>query len=64
MASDDEQPRAADDRSMCTPCRGTGKLISNLGGDAHEVVCPWCGGLGKFESGRDAQSSGPADQRN
>ncbi len=64
MASDEQQKPAAEDRSACTPCRGTGKLMSNLGGDPHEVVCPWCGGLGKFESGRDAQSAGPADTGN
>ncbi len=30
----------------CSPCRGTGKVISNKGGDAHDVTCPWCGGTG------------------
>jgi DnaJ-class molecular chaperone len=42
-------------RSECTPCRGTGRLISNLGGEAHEVTCPWCGGSGRFVQGRNAQ---------
>ena len=37
-------------------CRGTGKVISNLGGSAHEVTCPWCGGDGVFHPGRDAQN--------
>jgi DnaJ-class molecular chaperone len=55
------QPRQTDeDRSGCTPCRGTGRLISNLGGQPHEVSCPWCGGTGKFVSERDAQES-PAE---
>lgn len=49
------------DRRRCTPCRGTGKLISTLGGTAHEVTCPWCGGAGVFVPGRDAQSEGPAE---
>ena len=40
----------------CTPCRGTGKVTSALGGERHEVTCPWCGGSGRFEAGRDAQS--------
>jgi DnaJ-class molecular chaperone len=48
------------DRSTCTPCRGSGHLISNLGGEPHEVVCPWCGGTGRFQPGRDAQQS-PAE---
>jgi DnaJ-class molecular chaperone len=30
----------------CMPCRGTGKVISNLGGKASTVVCPWCEGEG------------------
>jgi len=43
------------DRTVCTPCRGTGRLLSNLGGTQHQVTCPWCGGTGRFEAGRDAQ---------
>jgi DnaJ-class molecular chaperone len=46
---------AEEDRSVCTPCRGTGRLLSNLGGEQHEVPCPWCDGSGHFEPGRDAQ---------
>jgi DnaJ-class molecular chaperone len=52
---------AAEDRSACTPCRGTGRLVSNLGGEPHEVPCPWCGGSGRFDPGRDAQEH-PAEQ--
>jgi DnaJ-class molecular chaperone len=52
---------AEEDRSVCTPCRGTGRLISNLGGEPHEVTCPWCVGSGRFEAGRDAQER-PAEQ--
>ena len=29
---------------ICTPCRGTGRLTSGLGGQPHEVQCPWCRG--------------------
>ena len=50
-----------EDRSVCSPCRGTGRLVSNLGGEPHEVACPWCGGTGRFEPGRDAQEH-PAEQ--
>jgi hypothetical protein len=51
MASDDpstEQP-------ICNPCRGTGHLISGLGGEPHQVTCPWCRGTGHRIPGIDAQ---------
>lgn len=44
------------DRSECTACRGTGKVMSGKGGTPHEVTCPWCGGDGRFHQGRDAQT--------
>jgi len=40
----------------CMPCRGTGKLISALGGEQSMVVCPWCGGEGVRQTGVDAQA--------
>jgi DnaJ-class molecular chaperone len=43
------------ERGTCSPCRGTGRVISSLGGTQHEVACPWCGGDGVFHAGRDAQ---------
>jgi DnaJ-class molecular chaperone len=49
------------DPQRCTACRGTGRLISSLGGDPHEVTCPWCEGTGRFIGGHDAQAVGPAD---
>jgi DnaJ-class molecular chaperone len=52
---------APDDRSTCTPCRGTGSLISGKGGEPHPVTCPWCGGDGKFHRGRDSQTGKTAD---
>lgn len=36
-------------------CRGTGKVISGLGGEPHEVTCPWCQGSGERIPGIDAQ---------
>jgi hypothetical protein len=44
------------------PCRGTGKVVSNLGGDRSEigqrdVPCPWCQGDGVRHSGIDAQAA-------
>jgi DnaJ-class molecular chaperone len=47
----------------CPPCRGTGKVISNLGGEAHEVDCPWCEGSGRFIAGHDAQAAHRGGER-
>lgn len=38
------------------PCRGSGKLISNLGGSPSTVTCPWCEGGGVRIPGVDAQA--------
>lgn len=35
--------------TQCRPCRGTGRLISGLGGTPNEVTCPWCDGSGEFQ---------------
>ncbi len=43
-------------------CRGSGRVISNLGGTASEVSCPWCEGSGMRVPGIDAQA-GWAAQR-
>jgi DnaJ-class molecular chaperone len=44
-----------EDRTQCPPCRGTGRLISNLGGAPSEVACPWCHGTGTWDPAVDAQ---------
>jgi DnaJ-class molecular chaperone len=44
----------------CLACRGTGRLISGLGGTPHEVTCPWCRGTGDRIPGVNAQES-PAE---
>jgi hypothetical protein len=36
-------------------CRGSGRVISNLGGTPSEVACPWCRGSGTRIPGIDAQ---------
>ncbi|MBA2644906.1 MAG: hypothetical protein H0U80_05615 [Solirubrobacterales bacterium] len=41
-------PTLPEDRSTCTPCRGTGTVISGLGGTPHEEKCPWCEGTGRW----------------
>ena len=40
----------------CMPCRGSGQVISNLGGEPSKVSCPWCGGDGIRLTGIDAQA--------
>ena len=45
------------DPQRCTACRGTGRVISTLGGERHEVPCPWCEGSGRFIAGHDAQAA-------
>jgi len=45
------------DRDRCTPCRGTGKVISTQGGSPQTVTCPWCEGEGRFHPGHDAQAA-------
>jgi hypothetical protein len=38
-------------------CRGSGKVISHLGGTVTTVTCPWCHGGGVRVPGLDAQAS-------
>ncbi|HEX5852275.1 MAG TPA: hypothetical protein VFY36_04205 [Solirubrobacteraceae bacterium] len=45
----------------CMPCRGSGKVISSLGGTPSETVCPWCGGGGVRVADTDAQAKWPAN---
>jgi DnaJ-class molecular chaperone len=49
----------------CRACRGTGRVISNLGGEARQVDCPWCEGTGRFIAEHDAQApwAGPTIPR-
>jgi hypothetical protein len=37
-------------------CRGSGQVISNLGGAPNSVTCPWCAGVGVRVAGIDAQA--------
>ena len=48
------------DETTCHPCRGTGKVISGLGGEQSTLACPWCGGTGVRQPGIDAQEAGIA----
>ena len=51
-----------DQTRACAACRGSGVVISNLGGEPHEQPCPWCEGGGVYLSGHDAQAHWRADQ--
>jgi DnaJ-class molecular chaperone len=48
-------PAEPHDPQRCTPCRGTGKVVSNLGGTPQTVTCPWCEGSGVYDPHHDAQ---------
>ncbi|MGP0103353.1 MAG: hypothetical protein ACLPUT_17240 [Solirubrobacteraceae bacterium] len=37
-------------------CRGTGRVISNLGGTPSSLTCPWCAGGGVRVPDIDAQA--------
>ena len=37
-------------------CRGSGQVISNLGGAPNKLSCPWCGGDGVRLADVDAQA--------
>jgi DnaJ-class molecular chaperone len=47
----------------CPPCRGTGRVISNLGGTSHGLPCPWCDGTGTEIPGRNAQEHAGEGER-
>ncbi len=57
MADDASKDETPAEPRPCPPCRGTGRLLSNDGGEQHEVVCPWCEGSGDFLPGHDAQAA-------
>jgi DnaJ-class molecular chaperone len=50
-------PPDAGEARPCMPCRGTGTVISNLGGTRSEVPCPFCRGTGVRQAGVDAQEA-------
>jgi len=54
MADDADRPEPP----PCPACRGTGRVISNLGGSPSTVTCPWCEGGGRYLREHDAQSAG------
>jgi len=43
-------------------CRGSGQVISNLGGTPNTVTCPWCDGSGVRSAEIDAQARWPVNE--
>jgi DnaJ-class molecular chaperone len=56
MAAEEPDSTAPQARP-CPPCRGTGSVISGLGGTPQPVTCPWCEGSGVSIPGHDAQAA-------
>jgi DnaJ-class molecular chaperone len=55
--ADDAATPPEDAQRPCPPCRGTGRIVSRLGGSASTVTCPWCEGTGRVIPGHDAQAA-------
>jgi DnaJ-class molecular chaperone len=66
----EDRVEASHEPRECMACRGTGRVISNLGGSPSSVTCPWCDGQGVRVPGIDAQArwlgesteAGPSDE--
>jgi DnaJ-class molecular chaperone len=58
----DDRPEGSHEPRECMPCRGSGQVISSLGGEPKKIVCPWCGGGGVRVPDTDAQSQWPANE--
>ena len=52
-----EAPEDRAEPRACSPCRGTGSVLSNAGGTQHTLPCPWCEGTGVEITGHDAQAA-------
>jgi DnaJ-class molecular chaperone len=53
----DDATTVENETRPCPPCRGTGRVVSRLGGSAQTVTCPWCEGSGHVIPGHDAQAA-------
>lgn len=62
MAATDADADSAPADQPCPPCRGSGTVISHLGGERSEVPCPWCEGSGVWQREHDAQAARRGDQ--
>ena len=59
-AESEGQGAASHGPRECMACRGSGQVISNLGGSPSKLACPWCEGQGLRLPGVDAQARWPA----
>ena len=57
VSTEPAEPHDPHDPQRCTPCRGTGNVVSGLGGTPQTVTCPWCEGTGRFDPAHDAQAA-------
>ncbi len=57
-----ERTEASHGSRECMPCRGTGRVISNLGGTQQTLTCPWCRGGGVRVPGIDTQAADEAQE--
>jgi hypothetical protein len=55
----EDQAEASHAPRECMACRGSGQVISNLGGSPSTVACPWCEGAGMRLAEVDAQARWP-----
>jgi len=53
--SEDQAPASHGPRE-CMACRGSGQVISNLGGTPSKLTCPWCEGAGARIADSNAQA--------
>jgi hypothetical protein len=52
----DDRVEVTDQERECMACRGSGSVVSNLGGTESKVTCPWCRGTGRRLGDIDAQA--------
>jgi hypothetical protein len=62
MADNEQEASQQVPPQDCMPCRGSGHVVSHLGGTESQVTCPWCGGSGMRTQGVDAQASWLAER--
>jgi DnaJ-class molecular chaperone len=61
VSNSEDQAEESHGPRECMPCRGSGQVISNLGGTPSKVPCPWCEGSGVRVPGIDAQAKWPTE---
>jgi hypothetical protein len=62
MADPEQETSPQGPPQECMPCRGSGQVISSVGGTESHLTCPWCSGSGMRTHGVDAQASWLAER--